>query len=126
MKCKCFYLRKQQIIENLKILRAIQVWLMYVAMGLKDPTDDIAVNIGYARIIFYKDPAANTIFNFFEADIKKVIGIDDIVAIPLPSELELDEIEGLGTQDLIITEIARFVTTSAFYSFDFIHQSMEF
>lgn len=97
---------------------------MYVAMGLKVPANDIAVNIGYARIIFYKDPAANTIFNFFEANIKKVIGVDDIVAIPLPSELEFDEIEGLGMQDLIITEIARFVTTCVFYSFNFIHQSM--
>ena len=110
---------------------------MYAAMELEDPLDDIAVDVSYVRVIFYKGIDVDTLFNLFESDISQAISLDDIKAVPLPSQLQLDKIDSLGMQDLTITQLVReleanperFVTTPIlffFISFNFIYQPTQF
>ena len=101
---------------------------MYAAMELEDPSDDIAADVSYIRAIFYKGIDVDTLFNPFESDISQAISLDDIKAVPLPSQLQLDEIDSLGMQDLTIMQLVReleanperFVTTHVLFSFYFI------
>lgn len=115
-RCKCVYKRKQQLIDSLKELRSTQLRLMYAAMELEDPSDDIAADVASVRAILYKGIDADGMFNPFEDDISKALGLDDIGAVPLPSQIHLDEVDSLGTPQCEGSP-ERFVTTSILFSF---------
>ena len=118
-RCKYIYKRKQKIISSLKALRSTQLRLMYAAMELEDPSDDIAADVGSVRAIFYNGIDADAVFNHFEDDISQALGLDNIEAVPLPFQIYLDEVDGLGMPKLEGSP-ERFVTTSILFSFHFI------
>lgn len=76
-------------------------------MGLEYPTYDNAIDIGFVRTNLYKGPLANTIFNLFQTDISQALSLYDIETVSLFLQLQLDGVEGLGTQDLTIMQFIR-------------------
>lgn len=76
-------------------------------MGVENPTEDIATDVDFIRINLYKGPLADTMFSLFQTDISEAFGLNDIEAVFLPFQLQLDGVEGLGSQDLTITQFAR-------------------
>ena len=106
-KCNFVILRKQEMIESLKALTSTQLRLIYAAMGVENPTEDMATKVDSIRIHLYDSPLANTMLSPFQTDISEALSLDDIAAMPLPSQLQLDGVEGLRSQDLTIMQFAR-------------------
>ena len=100
-------LHKQQITESPQALRSIQLRLIYAAMEMENLTEYIAMDVDFIRINLYKGPLVDTMFSHFQTNISQALGLADIEAVSLPFQLQLDEVEGLRTQDLPITQFAR-------------------
>ena len=106
-KCKYVILHKQQITESPQPLRSIQLRLIYATMEMENLTEYIAMDVDFIRMNLYKGPLVDTIFGHFQTNISEALGLADIEAVSLPFQLQLDEVEGLRTQDLPITQFAR-------------------
>lgn len=76
-------------------------------MGLEDPTYITTVDVDSAWATFYKGPNAHTVFSLFKTNISQILGLDDIEAISLFFELQLDGIKNLKMHDLTIMQLAR-------------------
>ena len=88
-------------------------------MGVENPTEDMETKVDSIRIHLYDNPLANTMLSPFQTDISEALGLDDIAAMPLPSQLQLDGVEGLGSQDLTIMQFARELEGIPIFFFSF-------
>lgn len=104
-KSRCINMRIEEIVGSLKALRSTQLHLMHAAMGLEDPSDDIAADVHCARALLHEVPAMLPTSNDFVSDVHQELGLDNLENVHFPSQPPLEGVDHISTQDLSITQL---------------------
>ena len=101
-KSGCVQTRLREVVDTIAALRNTQFNLMYCGFGLDEPKDDIASDVLSTLMLVGEFSQASQLLPEVKPKtnvhaVKEATGLDGIENVPMPSQIDLEDLECINT-----------------------------